>query len=269
MPFGLLELNLSLPKLAIVLMRVAGLFLAAPLFSSRMLSVRIRIALALTLALMVAPLVDASSTRTLSVAQGIMAAPAELAIGAAMGLALAITLGLAELAGFLVGQQAGLALGQVVDPTQNAQASIVGQVYSIVATLLFLWAGGHRALVIALLDTYKAIPPLTFAPGDSAVALLVESLSTSATVGFRLAAPVIFVLLLVLISLSVLSRTMPQLNILSVGFTFKVLLALGATAIALAASGEVIVSAIGDTIVDIREVFGLSPTPTGWNSTWP
>ncbi len=269
MPYGLLELNLALPKVALVLMRIAGLFLAAPVFSSRMIPVRVRIGLALTLTIMVVPLVDAGDLSSVGFAQGILGAPTEIAIGAAMGLALAIALGLAELAGFLVGQQAGLALGQVVDPTQNAQASVIGQIYTIVVTILFLLAGGHRALVIALLDTYKVIPPLSFQPGESAVLLLVESLSASAMVGFRLAAPVILALLLVLIGLSVLSRTMPQLNILSVGFSFKVMLALGATAVVLAASGEVVLTALGEALSDIRETFGLSPTPKGFNPVWP
>lgn len=269
MPYGLLELNLGLPKIALILMRVAGLFLSAPVFSSRMIPMRVRIGFILALTLMVAPLVDARRIASIGLAEGLLGAPGEIAIGAAMGLALAIVLGLAELAGFLIGQQAGLALGQVVDPTQNAEASVIGQTYTIVATILFFLAGGHRALVLALLETYRVIPPLSFQPDESTLLLLVESLTTSAMVGFRLAAPVILALLLVLVGLSVLSRTMPQLNILSVGFSFKVMLALGATAMVLAASGEVILTALEGSLTDIRETFGLSPEPKGFDPVWP
>lgn len=263
MPYALLDMNLLLPKLALVLMRISGLFLTAPVFGSRMIPVKIRIAMALALSFMVVPMVDASSLGRIGFAEGLVGASCELAIGAAMGLSLSIVLGLAELAGFLVGQQAGLALGQVVDPTQNAQASVIGQVYTIVVTVLFLLVGGLRAAILALLETYRVIPLLSYRPGESVVLLLVESLAASAMVGFRLAAPVMIALLLVLIGLSVLSRTMPQLNILSVGFSLKVLLALGAVALVIAESRDVVIAALWDGLSDIRESFGLPPTPTG------
>lgn len=258
MPLGITELYLMLPALALVFFRLAGLMMTAPLFSASVVPLRLRAAMVLVMAVMILPTVVArSSAANASFSVVLVGGATELMIGAAVGLGATILLMGAQVAGELVSQQAGLSLGEVVNPLLNAPLSVLSQIYAMVLTLVFLLCGGHRAMMAALLDTFQVIPVMSYQPGDSIVLLLIEMLTSAFILGVRLAGPVVIALLVTGTALALLSRTMPQLNILSVGFTVRALLTLALAAIALRASEGTLLAAIGDGLDVIRGSFGL------------
>ena len=159
--------------------------------------------------------------------------------------------------GLIVGRQAGIGLSEVFNPTLNQQSSIVGQIYTIVLMLLFLIAGGHRAAMAALLDTFDAIPLLAFRYGESYMQLCVEMLAAAFILGIRIAAPVLVALFLTETALALLSRTMPQFNILTVGFTLRTMVGLGVAALALTGAEEILLDAIWDGVEAVRTAAGL------------
>lgn len=259
MPLSLSDMMSALPVYGLVLFRVSGLILTAPLYGSRMIPRRIRVALAITLAAVIFPFVRSQAPAEISLSMAVAGGVGEIMIGATIGLALSILLIAGEVAGLIVGRQAGLALAEVFDPNENRQASIVGQVYTITFTLVFLLVGGHRAAVSALLDTFHVIPLLSFRLDETFISLLVEMLAAAFLLGIRLAAPVLICLFLVGTALAFLSRTMPQLNILTVGFTVRLLLALAVAALAIAACEDLLVDAVWDGVEMIRVAFHLGP----------
>ena len=86
-----------------------------------------------------------------------------------------------------------------------------------------------------------------------------DLLSAAFILAIKLFAPVLIALLLTSIVMGFLGRTMPQLNILTVGFAVRSLAALGIAALALAASQDVLVEALIEALEAIRATFGLSP----------
>lgn len=266
MKLPLIDMLLALPVFALAMCRVGGLMMTAPMLSSQAIPMRIRATLAMFLAVLAVPVVAASAPEDVTLGRAIAGAVPEMAIGAAMGLTLTICLMGAETAGNLIGQQAGLSLGQIIDPMQNANASIIGQVYVIVMTIVLVTLGAHRDVIRALFDTYEVIPALSFSPGDSLLMLLVETTGAAFAMGIRIAAPVLLALFIAATVMGVMARTIPQVNVITVGFTAKVLLALGAASIALAASEQVMVRAIMDAVEAIRATFGLERIAAGGGS---
>ncbi len=262
MPWFLLDIVQSLPAFALVMLRLSGLMLTAPIYGSRMVPRRVRVAITLTVSAMMFPLVRSQAPANLTLSSVVAGGASELAIGVSIGLGLSIMLMAAEVAGLIVGRQAGLALSNVFDPTVNQQVSITGQIYGIMLTLTFILAGGLRAGMAALLDTYEVIPLLSFHVGDSIVLLLTEMLGAAMMLGIRLAGPVLIALFLLSITLAFLSRTMPQFNILSVGFTLRALVALGVAAAALNGGEQFFLDAVWNGIEFVREGFGLDPAAT-------
>jgi flagellar biosynthetic protein FliR len=100
---------------------------------------------------------------------------------------------------------------------------------------MFVLLDGHRLLVEALLDTYAWLPPGKAALGDSLVEALTTLLAHSFALGVRAAAPAIAALLLATIVLGLISRTVPQINILAVGFNLNALLTIGGLAASIGA----------------------------------
>lgn len=259
MPFELVNISLALPLYALILFRLGGLMMTAPLFSSNVIPVRIRGALAMTLAAMIFPIVAHSMPRTLTLMDAAVGGVAEVMIGATIGLSLSLVLMAADMAGLIVGQQGGLALSEIFDPTLNRRSTVVGQIYLIVLTLIFLGVGGHRQTVAALLDTFGVIPVMSFHYDQSVLMLLVEVLSSAFVLGIRVAGPVLIALFLLGTALGFLSRTMPQFNILTIGFTLRLLVAMGTAGLALAACRELFVDSIYTGLAVTRATLGLPP----------
>lgn len=262
MPWPLFDIVLALPVYVLVLFRISGLVLTAPVFSSAVIPVRFRVGLAAVVAAMMFPMVKGQAPAELSLGGALVGAVGEMTIGVGMGLSLAILLSGGEVAGLIVGRQASIALSSVFDPVRGQQTSIVGQIYTITFTTLFLLSGGHRAAMAALLDTYDAIPLLAFSYGENLAVLLVEMLAASFVLGIRLATPVLISLFLLGTSLAFLSRTMPQLNILTVGFTLRILVGLGVAALALQVSQDILLDSIWDGVALVRTAFSLDPLRT-------
>lgn len=261
-PWPVLDILLALPVYALILFRISGLMLTAPIYGSRVMPVHIRVAIALVVAAVVFPIVVPQAPSNLSLTAAIVGGIGEMMIGATIGLGLTLLLLGAEVAGLIVGRQAGVALANVYDPIQNQDVSVVGQVYSITLIVLFLLVGGHRATMAALLDTFKVIPLLSFGANETVLVLLVEMLAAAFMLGIRLAGPVLIALFMLGISLAFLSRTMPQLNILTVGFSLRLLVGLAIAGVALAACEGVMLDAIWDGVAMVRAAFGLDPTRT-------
>jgi flagellar biosynthetic protein FliR len=140
---------------------------------------------------------------------------------------------------------------------QNRETNLVGQVYTIVLIVLFLMAGGHREMVAALLDTFKVIPLLSFRFDESLVLLMAQMLASAFILAIRLAAPVVIALFLTSLCMGFLSRTMPQLNILSIGFPLRILVGLSVATLAIVAMQDVLLEAVWDGLDEIRATFGL------------
>jgi flagellar biosynthetic protein FliR len=163
----------------------------------------------------------------------------------------------AQLAGMVIGQQAGLSLGRAYNPLVNESNTILGQVYFTVMFLVFIVAGGHRAAVRALLDSFDSVPLLSFTTGPVHATLIADLLHSTYVMGLKLAGPCLIAMFMATITMGFLSKTMPQLNILSVGFVVRVLVVLGVAGLSIAVSDGVFDQACYDTIMDLRNVLGL------------
>jgi flagellar biosynthetic protein FliR len=253
---------MALPVFALVLFRITGLMMTAPVFASAMVPMRVRAGLAMVVAAVMFPLVRTRVPASLTLDAVLLGGVGEWMVGAIIGLCLGLVLLGGEVSGQLFGQQAGLVLADVFDPTRNQPATVLGQVYVLTLTVFFLIAGGHRAAMAAVLDTYAVVPVLSFRNDESFVVLLVELLAAAFILGIRLAAPVLITLLLMGVALAFLSRTMPQFNILTVGFNLRLLVALAVAAIALAACGALVAAAVAHAVETTRAAFGLDPIRT-------
>jgi flagellar biosynthetic protein FliR len=148
----------------------------------------------------------------------------ESLIGAAMGLAFGLFLLPARIAGEFVTGQIGLNISPQVGPTGQDSAGPLTNVFETVAALVFLLVDGHHVVLAAFHASFASLPI-----GGTAVPQagpLVTGLARAYEMGLLLAAPLALCLFLLAITLAVMARAAPQLNIYSVGFTLQVLVAL-------------------------------------------
>jgi len=120
--------------------------------------------------------------------------------------------------GQVVSQMSGMAMANSFDPTLQTQVPVLSQMLRLLALAIFVIAGGHRLLMKALLDTFQVIPLGGPGIGASLSDSLITVLTQAFTFGIRAAAPIMMSLLLSVLVLGLIGRTLPQLNILAIGF---------------------------------------------------
>ena len=203
----------------LVLTRVSGLVIMAPILHTTDAPVQYRALLAFALSLTIMPsqwFIEVVEPDTLP-AFAIMIA-AELFIGLAMGLAFYILFAGIALAGEMMGHVGGLYAAQIFDPNTGDQVPLMSRAYQFLAITVFALIGGIHVLVTSLLDTFVTIPLGTIGFQPDVAYSLVIILGMSFNLALRIAAPVLMAALVSLFVMGLLSKTLPQFNLMSVGF---------------------------------------------------
>jgi flagellar biosynthetic protein FliR len=213
-------------------LRILALMSTAPLFSHASVPVPLRIGLSLAItAVVVVAAPAAPFVSPLTAAGGVLVVQ-QVVVGLAIGLSMQLVFAAVTLAGDLIGLQMGLSFATIVDPQNSDETPVIGSFLSLVLMLVFLAINGHLALIAALVDSFRIMPIGPDGWGSLDAMRLVRAGSMLFATGLSLALPVIGALLLVNLTLGVLTRTAPQLNLFAVGF--PVTLAVGLVMLLLA-----------------------------------
>lgn len=211
--------------------RVGGLVLVAPMFSSRSVPMPVRTAILLVLTLVLLPAAQASA---LPGAQLTPAAfLAETLIGFALGLGAALLVGAAELAADLSSQAIGLSGAAVMDPLGGHQTSALGQLFGLLAATLLLAADGHHVMLEAVGRSFDRVPVGVESNVGEALRILARQGAVLFSLGLRFAAPVIAAALVTNVGLGILSRAVPQLNLMNLAFPVQIFVGLAALLVSL------------------------------------
>jgi len=217
-------------RLLLLFCRIGGVMIVAPLFSSEHVPARARAALALMIAVALAPVSGPAPEVATPVAIG-LATAGELMIGLAIGFGARLIFVAVNMAGELADLQSGFGFAGMVSPQMGENVSVIGQLQMSVAWLIFLAANGHHIVLKGLSASLAALP-LGSPPGFAAPALTHATATLIAT-AVRMAAPVVAAVLLADLALGLLTRAAPQMNLLAIGFPIKLAVGLWATLLAL------------------------------------
>jgi flagellar biosynthetic protein FliR len=222
--------------------RITAAIVPMPVFGARGVPSQTKIGLALLLSLIVMPLAsqppEGVSTNLLVFASLV---GSEVLVGLTVGIAVTLVFGGLEMGATLIGVQMGFSIGQVFDPLTGGQVATVDQFYRIVATLVFFAVNGHYLVIQALLQTFDVVPAgsadLALIAGDRVVPFF----TTLFIVALRISLPVVGALILTDLALALVGRTVPQMNVLVVGFPVKI----GVGLLVMAASMPLMTSFMG------------------------
>ena len=207
----------------LVLARVAGLilFLPVPGFRSAPSPIRAVFALALTFAMF--PVWPSPPDQLPTFGSLVASAFAEAGFGLVAGLAVGFLNEAFQLAGQILGVQAGYGFATTIDPSSQADSGVLQVLLSLVTGLLFFGLGIDRELIRVLAASFERFPAGSSAAGIEGVLRLGGGIFS---IGLRLAMPVMALLLLLDLALALLGRMQQQLQLLSLTFPVKMLAAL-------------------------------------------
>jgi len=256
-----------IPPALLVIFRIGGLTIYGPVFASTVIPVRVRIFLAFIIGLACYPLLSARCFEGVALKLDLWSlAPSitmELMIGLIIGYLSSLPLLAMQTGGLIMGQQMGLGFAQLYNPTIDDEADIVGQLLFFMALAGFVLMGGHESMLLAVLHSFDHVGLGRFALDMDVLNLITGMLVSSLELALRVAAPLLALVFLETVALGFLAKTVPQLNILSLGFPIRILVGLGVAALGLFVINDVAMDSLLETLNAIERWVQAPATAAG------
>jgi len=215
----------ALTGFVLVLVRSIAWIVVAPPFSMRSIPIQVKLGLAAAMAVAVGPRLAADSVPLETVAL-IGATLTQVAVGLVLGFLTMMLISAVQAAGEMIDMFSGFSVSATFNPLSDSSASVFARFYHLLALTLLFAINGHLLLVRGFLTSFEAVP-LSGVPMANLSELFISTLGRFVLAAVEIAAPLLAVLFLAEVALGLLSRAAPQMNIFAMGFTLKIMVALG------------------------------------------
>lgn len=214
-----------------VLVRVTSLMIFLPIFGDRAIPPTVKVLFGVALAFVTYPMLAAQGV---GISSDIMnnnmkvmwAVACEIGFGMIVAFVARWIFDAVQLAGYFAGTSIGFSMASVLDPHTETQTIAFAELQYLLAALLFLAMDGHHLYLSAIMQSFKVVPlgaaNLT-ANGDSIVQYLIHMTSEVLSLGLKLSGPVVVVALIINLTFGVLSRAVPQMNVMVISFAANIL----------------------------------------------
>lgn len=213
--------------LMLVVARLTGLFIFTPLLNSGTIPVTFKALMALMLG--VALYAGGPPVEHIGVIDTVQLVPllfAELLVGVVIGLIAALPLYAIQMGGYVMGYQMGLALAESFNPELDTNGSVVGQLLFFFVVFVYIGVGGLDIVYLTLAESFHTAPVGMFTAMDVPLDAFVDVFSSGFELALRVSTPVLAAVSMSQVAMGLVMKTMPQINIMSVGFAIQIVVGL-------------------------------------------
>lgn len=203
--------------------RLSAFFLSAPFFGAASIPVQVRVLISVLISVSLFGQIQVPDPQTLPFLALVEVIFVEIAVGLSLGLILTVLFSSVALAGEKIASSAGLGFAAQVDPNLGGQTPVISQLLNLFAIALFLGLNGHLICIDLIKTSYELMPlgrPFNF---SALVAAGLTSGGHMFSIASMLSLPVVSILLLANVTVGVVTRSAPQLNLFSFGFPLTIL----------------------------------------------
>lgn len=208
-----------------ILVRLAGLFASAPLYSTYPIPPQVKIWLTAFLAFILYPFVQAHSQfqiphDTIGLTCVMIK---EFAIGYIIGFCANLVFIAADMGANMFSIQMGLSIGQALNPASGTTSPIISQAFTLLITIVFISLNGHQWLLSALYSSFAHVPiGYSFIFDGQLVQKVIYMTGQMFSIAIGIAMPIFSVLLIKDVLLGFISKLMPTMNIFMVAMPLKI-----------------------------------------------
>lgn len=243
-----------------VFIRISSLILSVQAFFPSDTPALLKIGLSMVVSMIISPLLDSSAVISINSLMGLIPLVfKEIIVGLSMGFIINLVFSIAQMAGQMMDFSIGFSMMTLFDPIASENLSVMGRVLYWLSLMVFMLVDGHLIVVKALIDSFKvvALGGFTFLPQHSTY--MIHIIFEFFVIGFKIAIPIILILLITEIVLGLVSRIMPQLNAMILGMPIKLLVGLSAFGVLIPMIMKVIVTNFGRLDDIFTEYFNILP----------
>jgi len=226
-----IPLKQILSAIMVIGLRVSGLMLFAPFFSSVSIPPRVKVVLVMAITAVLYP-VFSPQLSSLATTQWPSVVASETLLGIGMGLAANVVFEAAQIAGQMLSVQMGYSLVNILDPNTQVESTVVALFHQTMAMFIFLALDVHHWILRAIAHSFQYLPPGTATINPMFTKTLLHEGAIVLELGIQIAAPVLAATLLMDVVLGLLGKASPQMPLMLLGPAVKSMLGvlvLGAT----------------------------------------
>lgn len=207
----------------LVFLRCGGLFAVFPMFSAQTVPVRLRTALGAFMALLLAPTLPMPSSIPANIWNLVGLMASEVGVGLLLGFVTRLVFFGLEVAGGIIGNEMGLSLPLSMDAAGGGQSTVPGAVLYYLGIVLWLGLDLHHWLLAAFQRTYELLPVGGVVLREAVLVEVLHRCTQLFGIALQIAAPILAVSFIISLIFSVLGRSVPQMNVFSESFAFRIL----------------------------------------------
>jgi len=208
----------------LIFVRMFGMFVVAPFFSSGAIPLRIRAVFSVYVTACVFPMVvNTIGTIPESMYPYILLIVSEVMIGIFIGFMVSIIFAAFQLAARFFSFQMALGIAEVMDPFSEVGITLVGQLWTLMGIMVFIAIDGPHLLIMATFESYNSIYMMDLARySEPMYRALISTFGAMFLVALKLAFPILTTLFLLAVTLGLLAKAAPQMNIFMLGFPIQI-----------------------------------------------
>jgi len=211
----------------LILIRVGVILFILPFFNSRVIPAPVKAGMVLVMTIILFPVVDHEIMEFPDTSWGLaQLILTEAVIGIILGLLVQIFFEAVKIMGQLVGFQTGFAITNILDPQSGTQVSIFANMAYLVAMVLFLMMNGHHILIAALKESFEIIQVGHCSLTGSMFQKILDLSAHMFGIAIKIGAPAIAALLFTKVAFGLITKLMPQMNIMIVAFPVQIVVGL-------------------------------------------
>ncbi len=205
-------LTLNIFGFFLIFARVGTVIMLMPGFSAVYVNTRIRLALALSICLLLAPFLMPLLPKIPATPAGLVLMVAgEVFIGLFLGAMARIVVGSLQTAGTLIATYSSLTNALIQDAIAEQQSSVISGFLSILGVMLIFAANLHHLMLETVVDSYAVFVPGAFQGFGDFALMIARGVADSFALGLQLASPFLIIALVYYVGLGLLGRLMPAL----------------------------------------------------------
>lgn len=183
----------------------------------------------------------------------------EVVTGLVLGSITNLCFNVIRMAGSYMDMQLGFAMLTMFDPNTKSNSTLFERLIYWLSLMIFFIIDGHHMLINSMIESFNIVNLGKSLVTDGTITYIFEVFSKYFIIGFKIAIPVIFIMIIVDLSLGLVSRPVPQLNVMILGMPIKILVGLATFSIALPLIVKAIVLAIDELPNIFREIYKYVP----------
>jgi len=244
----------------LIFLRMLTFFIIVPVFFPKGTPNIMKIVLAGVIAFILVPGIDTTKMNNLNSNYIlVLSFVNEVVNGLLLGYVTNLCFMVIRMAGQLMDTQIGFSMISIFDPNSNSNVTLLERLLYWMSLLLFFMVDGHHMLIRALIESFKVVGLGKSMLGNNTIMLVVNVFTQYFTIGVKIAIPIILILLITEITMGLIARTVPSLNVMILGMPVKILVGLACFSIALPMLSNAIIH-LFNSLPDIyKGIFHASP----------